>query len=128
MVFEEASRPIGTDERRRRSVRVVVISCQNRISNAAKHSRPCGDASLVHTIEIMTDCEFLIICERLVMSSVLGLGGNAIEAISKLSFINVKISGCTRDIRLLKTLKGIAGLANSSLLISVRFSHRVVEQ
>ena len=92
-----------------------------------KHSRPCGDASLVHTIEVMIDCEFLIICKRLIMSSILRLGGNAIEAISKLSFVNIEISACMGDIGLLKTLKSIAGLADSNLLVGVRFRHRVVE-
>jgi hypothetical protein len=126
MACKKASRPIRGNERRR-DIEVVMISCENRIGNTAEHSRPCKDPSLIHTIEIMTDCEFLVICERFVMSSVFRLGGNAIEAISKLFFINVKISGCTRDIRLLETLKGIAGLANLSLLISVRFGQRVVE-
>src|SRR5277367_329757 len=126
MACKKASRPIEANKRRR-GIEVVIISYENRINNTAEHLRPCKDPCLIHTIEIMTDCEFLIICECFVMSSVFRLGGNAIEAISKLSFINMKISGCTRDIRLLETLKGIVGLANSSLLISVRFGHRVVE-
>jgi hypothetical protein len=126
MACKKASRPIRANKRRR-GIKVVVISCENRIGNTAKYSRPCKDPYLIYTIEIITDCEFLIICERFVRSSVFRLGANAIEAISKLFIINVKISGCTRDIRLLETLKSIADLANSSLLISVRFGHRVVE-
>ena len=75
----------------------------------------------------MIDCEFLIICKRLVMSSIFRLEGNVVEAISKLSFVNIEISGCTGDVRLLKTLKSIAGLADSNLLVGVRLRHRVVE-
>ena len=75
----------------------------------------------------MTDCEFLVICKRLIVSSVLRFRGNTVEAISKLSFVNIEISGCTGDIGLLKPLKSIASLADSNLLVGVRFRHRVVE-
>jgi hypothetical protein len=58
-----------------------VVSCQMQISNAVKYPGPCRDANLVYAIEIIIDCEFLIICKRLIMSSVLRFGGNAVEAI-----------------------------------------------
>jgi hypothetical protein len=61
------------------------------------------------------------------MSSVLRFGGNTVKAISKLSFVNIEISGYTGDIRLLKMLKSITGLADPNLLVGVRFRHRVVE-
>jgi hypothetical protein len=82
---------------------------------------------LVYTIETMIDCEFLIIYKGLIMSFVFRFGGNAVKAISKFSFVNIEISGCTGDIRLLKMLKSIAGLADSNLLVGVRFRYRVVE-
>jgi hypothetical protein len=126
MACKKSSRLIKANKRRK-SIKVVIISYENRISNTAEYSRPYKDSYLIYTIEIIIDCEFLIICEYFIMSSVFRLGGNTIEAISKLFFINLKISGCTRDIRLLETLKSIVGLANSSLFISVRFGHRVVE-
>jgi hypothetical protein len=75
----------------------------------------------------MIDYEFLIIYKRLIMSSVLRFGGNTVEAISKLSFVNIEISGCTGDVRLLKTLKSIAGLVDSNVFVGVRLRHHVVK-
>jgi hypothetical protein len=93
-----------------------------------KHSRPYGDVNQIHSIEIIINCEFLIIYKRLIMSSVLRFKGNAVKAISKLSFVNIEISGCTSDVRLLKTLKSIAGLVDSNLFVGVRLRHHVVKQ
>ena len=118
MAFKEASRLIGTDKRRR-NIKFVIISYKNRISNATKYLRSYGDANLIYTIEIIIDCEFLIIYKRLIISSVFKLKGNTIKAISKLSFVNIEISGYTGDIRLLKTFKSIIGLADSNLLVGV---------
>src|SRR5437763_8355543 len=108
MAFKKASQSIGTNKRRK-SIKIVIILYQNQISNAAKHSRPCRDANLIYIIKIMIDCMFLIICKHLIMFSILRFGGTAVKAISKLSFVNMDISDCTSDIMLVKMLKSIVG-------------------
>jgi hypothetical protein len=82
-VYKKSSRLIKANKRRR-SIKVVIISCENRISNTTEYSRPYKDSYLIYTIEIIIDCEFLIIYKYFVMSSVFRFRGNTIKAISKL--------------------------------------------